>query len=303
MLVAISHEGTTKLTLEAVQAWEGEKCDRHRSPGEPDRGRVRSRGRRCAGDREELVPHGELHVGGRRARGAPGPRHLGASGGCRGGARAARARHRARAFPDRRRRQRLADGAGGGAQASRGGVRGGRGAPAQSSSSTATSPGSTRRCARRARGRGPGRRAGTRRACGAAPKLGRRRRSSRRGTRVVDIVRFQLLTLALAEKRGVNPDDIPHRRPALEAARGVPPNPLRRLRRRSLPAAPVPAASEVSAASEVAAAEVAEPAGLGFRRERGAGEEPPAARPNRNAARLVVGRGIQNGRRRPSTVI
>ena len=45
---------------------------RHRNAGEPD-GRALRRGRRLyARDRGELVPHGELHLRGRRARGAPG---------------------------------------------------------------------------------------------------------------------------------------------------------------------------------------------------------------------------------------
>ena len=60
---------------------------RHRPGRRADRRAVR-RGRRLhAGDRGELVPHRELHVRGRRDRGAARRGHLVAAGGRRGGAR------------------------------------------------------------------------------------------------------------------------------------------------------------------------------------------------------------------------
>ena len=110
--------------------------------------------------------------------------------------------------PRRRRGPRLADGAGGGAEAARGRVGLGRRAP--DGAAAARLP----RGGRRARARV---RAGRRRAerpsartmpCARWRRSAARRRSCPTRHPAVDIVRFQLLTLAVAEARGIDPDPI-----------------------------------------------------------------------------------------------
>ena len=112
-----------------------------------------------------------------------------------------------RALARRRRRPRLADGAGGRAQAPRGRARRRRGVQDGAAPARHLAAVDEQRARLRARGRGPRRRAG---------------RGSRRGARalgcdatlvptrhpVVDIVPFQLLTVDLAGARGVDPDPI-----------------------------------------------------------------------------------------------
>ena len=79
LLVVVSHEGDTPLTLEAARAFPGPKWLVTGEAGQPAR-RARRRGdRRDARDRAELVPHRELHVRGRGAGGAP---RRGRSTGC-----------------------------------------------------------------------------------------------------------------------------------------------------------------------------------------------------------------------------
>ena len=209
LMVCVSHEGETPLTLEAARAFPGPKWLVTGAAVLAAR-RARRRGRRLhAGDREVVVPHGELHLRGRGDRGAARRGHRVASG--------RRSRRRLRLAepapgavedPRRRRRPRLADGAGGGAEAARGRLGRRRRPTTPSSCSTATSPRSTRACAptsSRVRAARPSVRTvlWRRSRCSAA-----RRRSSRRRHPVVDIVRFQLLTLAIAEARGIDPDPI-----------------------------------------------------------------------------------------------
>ena len=150
ILVCVSHEGETALTLEAARAFGGDvwlvtgKPSTRRSPTLAAEVIVATpRGRAL------VVPHRELHVRRRRARRAA---RRATSPGCR-----ARSRRRSREPPsaglagaraDRRRGPRLADRAGGGAEAARRRV--GRGArPSRPSSCcTATSPRSSRARAR-----------------------------------------------------------------------------------------------------------------------------------------------------------
>ena len=208
---------TTRLTPRSRAGLGGREVGRHRRPGEPDCGPVRPRGRGCAGDREELVPHGELHVRGRRARFASRPRSR-ASGGRRGGTRAARPRHRPRAFP--------IAGAGSAwptAQEAALKLREGAFVAARrttpSSSCTGTSPESTRPCAVSCSRARPCRRACARCPCRATRRCDVEFIPTRHPA--VDIVRFQLLTLALAEKRGVNPDHIRTDDPRWKRARAA----------------------------------------------------------------------------------
>ena len=76
LLVLVSHEGETPLTLEAAKAWERPALARHRQGRRPDRRVVRRGDRLHAGDRGELVSHRELHVRGRGDRGAARRGHL-----------------------------------------------------------------------------------------------------------------------------------------------------------------------------------------------------------------------------------
>ena len=123
--------------------------------------------------------------------------------------------------PRRGRRPRLADRAGGGAEAPRGRVDLGRRAPHRAA--PARPPGRDRRdaCAptcSKARAARPSARATRPPRCASSAA---RRRSSRRSIPVVDIVRFQLLTLALAEARGIDPDPIHRDDPRWERARAA----------------------------------------------------------------------------------
>ena len=80
LLVLVSHEGETPLTLEAARGVARPAVARHRQGREPARGAVR-RGRRLhARGRGELVPHGELHLrGGGDRRAAPATRSAGSA--------------------------------------------------------------------------------------------------------------------------------------------------------------------------------------------------------------------------------
>ena len=65
IMVCVSHEGGTALTMEAERMFGGDVLARHRQPGLRVR-RARRRGDRVyPGDRAVVVPHRELHVGGR----------------------------------------------------------------------------------------------------------------------------------------------------------------------------------------------------------------------------------------------
>ena len=122
--------------------------------------RARRRGRRRdARGRGLVVPHRELHVRGRGDRRAEGRGRVLAPGRGRGGAQALRAGAVAVEDPRCRRGARLADGAGGGAEASRGRLGLGRGASHRAA--PPRPPGRSGRVGARlrARGRGPCRRA------------------------------------------------------------------------------------------------------------------------------------------------
>ena len=89
LLVIVSHEGETPLTLEAARAWRGPRWLVTGRADGPIAELVR-RGRRLhAGDRGELVPHRELHLRGRGDRGAARRGHRVAARRRRGGARGA----------------------------------------------------------------------------------------------------------------------------------------------------------------------------------------------------------------------
>ena len=104
LLVAVSHEGGTRLTLEAARGLRRARLARDGQGREPAR-RARRRGpRRGARDRGVLLPYGELHLRGRGACRPARRRRLRASGGGRASARRARARLRPRARRHRRRR-------------------------------------------------------------------------------------------------------------------------------------------------------------------------------------------------------
>ena len=75
LLVVVSHEGETPLTLEAATRLARPDVARDRACGRADRRAVRRGGRLHAGDRGELVSHRELHLRGRRDRGAARRRH------------------------------------------------------------------------------------------------------------------------------------------------------------------------------------------------------------------------------------
>ena len=112
----------------------------------------------------------------------------------------------AQSATDRRRRARLADGAGGRAEAAGGRLRGGGGA--RDGAAPSRAPGRDRRVGAgfRHRRRGSAAEGGR---CGAGAARARVRTTLVPSVHpVVDIVRFQLLTLDLAEARGVDPDKI-----------------------------------------------------------------------------------------------
>ena len=70
LLVCVSHEGDTPLTLEAARAFAGPKWLVTGDGRLAARGARRRGDRLHAGDRAVVVPHGELHVRGRGDRGA-----------------------------------------------------------------------------------------------------------------------------------------------------------------------------------------------------------------------------------------
>ncbi len=67
VLVCVSHEGGTELTLEAARAFHGERWLVTGKPDSPLGELCEHVDRDHAGGRGELVPHGQLHVRGRRA--------------------------------------------------------------------------------------------------------------------------------------------------------------------------------------------------------------------------------------------
>ena len=208
LMVCVSHEGETPLTLEAARAFPGPKW---LVTGTPDLAarRARRRGDRLhAGARAVVVPHGELHLRGRGDRGAAGRGHLLARRRGRGGA-----RPRSEPLPAQSkilvagRRPRLADRAGGGAEAARG-----RWVSAGAHQTEQLLHGhlaaideSVRAYVLEGEGRAAERAAD---AVAALRELGCETTLVPTIHPVVDIVRFQLLTVAIADARGIDPDPI-----------------------------------------------------------------------------------------------
>ena len=185
VLVAISHEGETTLTLEAVRGFCGRDLGDHGQGGHADPGGVRHVVVAHAGGRAELLPHGELRLRGRgrpralrgedvswlarRGRGEARRGPLPVSG--------------TRALARRRRGPRLADGTGGGAEAARGCARGRRGAPDRAAAARPPRGDRRERPLLRSRGRGP--RCGTGRSRRARARRDRLRRHARSDSRTL----------------------------------------------------------------------------------------------------------------------
>ena len=170
VLVVVSHEGETPLTLEAARAFDGPVWLVTGQGGEPARGgrATRSSSRRPrsrrAGATRRATP-----ARSRRSRALRGEDVCGLPDAVEAALASDRlpvSEHER--FARRRRRPRLADGAGGGAQAARGRVRGGRGAPDRAAPARPPRGGRRDRARVRARGRGPRGRARRERGRGAA---------------------------------------------------------------------------------------------------------------------------------------
>ena len=208
VLVCVSHEGATALTLEAVHAWPGESwliTGKAESPLADACDEVVV----CTPvDRGELVPHGELHGRGRDDRGAERRGRVVATRGGRGGARRAGAPGlRPRALARRGSRPRLADRAGGRAEAARGRIR--RRGGARDGAAAARLPRGggwdVRAFVLEGDGRGAER---AHQAVAALEAIGVTVTLVPTRHPVVDIVPFQRLTVDLADHRGVDPDRI-----------------------------------------------------------------------------------------------